>query len=217
MKHTVLLIVANPMEAEALEQAMRNEATELIRVLHPREAASLMDRSVRLVICDLRSGREASFDLLRDWSARSSSPDFILLIDGGDVQSAVDGMKLGAVDCLIKPIDTRKLRELTARLRQSRNNCKEDSLANSSGNGPSSNSGNGTHGLEIPGGTSLEDLERAAVQRALEQHSGNRTHAARELGISVRTLQRKLKAWRLPILALHHYSPGPNSVSTSSE
>jgi DNA-binding NtrC family response regulator len=49
--------------------------------------------------------------------------------------------------------------------------------------------------VEIPVGTTLEDLERTAVEQALEQFEGNRTHAAESLGISVRTLQRKLKAW----------------------
>jgi len=54
--------------------------------------------------------------------------------------------------------------------------------------------------IEIPPGTSLEDLERAAVEKALQVHRGNRTHAAKTLGISVRTLQRKLKAWQVPAL-----------------
>jgi DNA-binding NtrC family response regulator len=42
---------------------------------------------------------------------------------------------------------------------------------------------------------SLADLERAAILSALERSHGNRTRAADALGISVRTLQRKLKAW----------------------
>jgi hypothetical protein len=50
-------------------------------------------------------------------------------------------------------------------------------------------------GIQIPPGTTLEELERAAVEQALSEHQGNRTHAAKSLGISVRTLQRKLKAW----------------------
>lgn len=41
----------------------------------------------------------------------------------------------------------------------------------------------------------LAELERAAVMRALELHQGNRTRAAKSLGISVRTLQRKLRDW----------------------
>ena len=47
----------------------------------------------------------------------------------------------------------------------------------------------------IPPNTRLHDLERQAVQQTLAHKKGNRTHAARALGISVRTLQRKLKLW----------------------
>jgi DNA-binding NtrC family response regulator len=41
----------------------------------------------------------------------------------------------------------------------------------------------------------LADLERTAVIQSLKVHQGNRTQAARSLGISVRTLQRKLRQW----------------------
>ena len=40
----------------------------------------------------------------------------------------------------------------------------------------------------------LSDLQWAAIQVALGNTRGNRTAAARKLGISVRTLQRKLKS-----------------------
>jgi len=49
----------------------------------------------------------------------------------------------------------------------------------------------------IPPNTPLRDLERQAVEQALQQHDDNRTHAAQSLGISVRTLQRKLKSWEM--------------------
>jgi DNA-binding NtrC family response regulator len=54
---------------------------------------------------------------------------------------------------------------------------------------------NGLSSFEIPAGMSLAEIERKAVEVALDQHHGNRTRAAASLGISVRTLQRKLKAW----------------------
>ncbi|HEX7380260.1 MAG TPA: sigma 54-interacting transcriptional regulator, partial [Pirellulales bacterium] len=41
----------------------------------------------------------------------------------------------------------------------------------------------------------LCDVERTAILSVLDRCGGNRTHAAEALGISVRTLQRKLKAW----------------------
>jgi len=48
---------------------------------------------------------------------------------------------------------------------------------------------------EPPAGSRLERLERSAILQTLEQHGGNRTRAAEALGISVRTLQRRLKEW----------------------
>ena len=43
--------------------------------------------------------------------------------------------------------------------------------------------------------SSLRDMERTVILSVLERCGGNRTHAAEALGISVRTLQRKLKVW----------------------
>lgn len=45
------------------------------------------------------------------------------------------------------------------------------------------------------GDFNLENLEKEAILSALKKSFGNRTHAAHTLGISVRTLQRKLKLW----------------------
>ena len=43
----------------------------------------------------------------------------------------------------------------------------------------------------------LEEIERAHIERALEAHKGNRTHTASELGISRATLIKKIKEYRL--------------------
>jgi DNA-binding NtrC family response regulator len=84
-------------------------------------------------------------------------------------------------------------------------------LAGNSTPGAHSTNGDATKArrvsIDIPPGTSLEELERAAVEQALSQHHGNRTHAAKTLGISVRTLQRKLKAWGMPIVSFPSSGP----------
>ncbi len=49
--------------------------------------------------------------------------------------------------------------------------------------------------FEVPEGLTLETVERAVIQQALNRWRGNRTSAAKALGISVRTLQRRLKHW----------------------
>ncbi len=43
--------------------------------------------------------------------------------------------------------------------------------------------------------TTIENLEKAAMLQALERFQGNRTQSAKSLGISVRTLQRRLRSW----------------------
>jgi DNA-binding NtrC family response regulator len=58
-------------------------------------------------------------------------------------------------------------------------------------------------GMQIPDTTSpgrkafpkLADVQRQHIEKALEIANGNRTHAAKLLGIGLRTLQRKLKAY----------------------
>lgn len=51
--------------------------------------------------------------------------------------------------------------------------------------------------VEIEESLSLEDREKELIQKALEKHNGKRKYAAKELGISERTLYRKIKEFHL--------------------
>ena len=44
---------------------------------------------------------------------------------------------------------------------------------------------------------SMQQMEREAIIQSLERHAGNRRDAAAELGISERTLYRKIKSYGL--------------------
>ena len=46
--------------------------------------------------------------------------------------------------------------------------------------------------------SSLEDVERYKINRALEKLNGSKRKAAKSLGISERTLYRKIKEYELP-------------------
>ena len=65
---------------------------------------------------------------------------------------------------------------------------------------------------EIPTGLTMDELEKLAITKALDQCAGNRTHAANRLGISVRTLQRKLQQYKLE----KPNKPFPNDVLTEA-
>jgi len=50
----------------------------------------------------------------------------------------------------------------------------------------------------VPEGLTLADLEKEALGQLLRRHEGNRTLVADKLGISRRTIQRKIKEFDLP-------------------
>jgi DNA-binding NtrC family response regulator len=52
--------------------------------------------------------------------------------------------------------------------------------------------------IAIPGGMTLADLEKEALLQALRRNEGNRQMTADELGISTRTIQRKIRDYTLP-------------------
>jgi DNA-binding NtrC family response regulator len=167
--------------------------------------------SVELVVADLDAANADSLQLLKRWKMRRQETPFVVLANGNHADVIVQAMKLGAADCLLKPVDPSQLRAaISTALEVNAEAAPEVTRMN--GERPN---------IEIPPGTSLEELERAAVEQALAQHHGNRTHAAKTLGISVRTLQRKLKAWGMPLHSQHGGSgsngPGGNIMYAVSE
>ena len=84
-------------------------------------------------------------------------------------------------------------------------NCPENIVILSNGNGltfkegptPANNKSPAPDCLaDLPlAGHSLAELERETIQQTLAHNKGNRRRSAAVLGISVRTLQRKLKVW----------------------
>jgi DNA-binding NtrC family response regulator len=46
------------------------------------------------------------------------------------------------------------------------------------------------------GNVTMKEMERELILRTLEDLEGNRTHAAKALGISIRTLRNKLSEYR---------------------
>jgi len=52
--------------------------------------------------------------------------------------------------------------------------------------------------IEVEESLSLENSERELIKKALEKYRGRRKNAARELGISERTLYRKIKEYNIP-------------------
>jgi DNA-binding NtrC family response regulator len=202
MNSNSLILVAggDAADRETILQAL-NDEFHVVAAQTIEDALAHAEDSVRLVICDLESTQIQGMELVQRWKARQPQTPFLAITNGHDVGSAVEAMKNGVADCLVKPIDQDDVRSTAMQLVHS----PMDRSSEDNGGG-STKSSRKSH-IDIPPGTSLEDLERAAVEQALVQHHGNRTHAAKTLGISVRTLQRKLKAWGMPIVSFPNQGP----------
>lgn len=106
-----------------------------------------------------------------------------------EIAQVVEAVKLGAEDYITKPYNSS---ELLRRVEE----CIEASREGGYAGLPSCLSvGAMSDEFELPADLTLEDLNRMAIESALQRFGSNRTHAANALGISVRTLQRKLKSW----------------------
>jgi DNA-binding NtrC family response regulator len=200
----ILVVGDDPEQRELILHSLAGEPYEVDLAASMQDALDRVHDGVDVVISDLEWGQFNGLELLRTWKSRQPETAFIFVTDGRDVGAAVESMKLGADDCLVKPLDPEQVRELVIKLVDSRRagGRKHHRVDESHLAGPSQ--------IDIPPGTSLDDLERAAVEQALTQHHGNRTHAAKTLGISVRTLQRKLKAWGMPLASSQHAASTPH-------
>ncbi len=70
---------------------------------------------IDLVISDLRMGEHSGLDLLRLWKKRRPTTAFVLITAHGEVNSAVEAMKLGAEDYVPKPFDNDEIRLVVRR------------------------------------------------------------------------------------------------------
>jgi two-component system response regulator RegA len=124
--------------------------------------------SFEWAIVDLRMPRCSGLDLIGALKEKMQYVRILVLTGYGSVASAVDAMRLGAYNYLRKPADS------------------DDVIGALTAATPRS-----TPATLWP--VSLAHVEWEHIQRVLVDSGGNRTVAARRLGIERRTLQLKLK------------------------
>lgn len=131
------------------------------------------DDSPDMAVVDLRMPGKSGLELVRDLKAHDDSIQVLVLSGFGSIATAVDAVRLGAVNFLPKPADADDI--LTAFER---------------GESTMLEGGEQSNGHEVP---SLARAEWEHIHRVLADCGGNISEAARRLGIHRRSLQRKLR------------------------
>ncbi len=109
MNRKILIVEDERSERNALARILRLEEFAVVAVGGAEEALAHIEESIDLVITDLRMGPQSGMDLLHAWKCKRPFTPFILVTAHGDIETAVESMKLGASNFLTKPVNPQEL------------------------------------------------------------------------------------------------------------
>ncbi|HET9707026.1 MAG TPA: helix-turn-helix domain-containing protein [Gemmatimonadales bacterium] len=111
----------------------------------------------------------------------ASGAGVVVVVGRGGVAAGVRALREGAEQFVVRPLDLEHLALVVARAAEARRWRRVATQ-------------------EPPyRPRTLDDVERDQIERTLRHHGGNRTHAARDLGISRATLINKIRAYALDL------------------
>jgi DNA-binding NtrC family response regulator len=104
---------------EMLSLRLKENGENIISVYNGRECLDTLEKTpVDVVILDVKMPGMDGIETLKEIKKRHPLVEVIMLTGHGTIQSAVEGMKLGAFDFLLKPADFKELTEKLNRARE---------------------------------------------------------------------------------------------------
>ncbi len=116
MRDEILVVDDEPQMLIAVQEALRRRGHAVSTAASGLEAlCRLRERYYRLVITDMRMPELSGIDLLRKVKATTPHTPVVLLTAYGTIQSAVEAMRQGAFDYLVKPFSSDSLESVVDR------------------------------------------------------------------------------------------------------
>jgi len=204
---TILCVDDEPSVGVVLEHTLAKIGHRPMLVASVDDAMKAIARTpVDLVIADYVMPKLSGLDLLKALQRDGFTVPVIIMTGYSSIENAVISIKSGAVDYLTKPIRAETLEiAVTQALEQMHLRRENETLRDqvqkltAAGSGtPPAGPPAGPPAVEPPV-FNLDELERMAIKRALQATGGNRTRAAKLLGISERTLRNKLNGPKVAV------------------
>ncbi|MGF1572550.1 MAG: sigma-54-dependent transcriptional regulator [Sumerlaeia bacterium] len=127
MPHSILIVDDEKNTREGLKWALENQAEKVFLAANGEEALNILsEEQIGLVLSDLKMPKMTGIELLERVREDHEHVEFIMLTGHGTVETAVDAMKLGAFDYLIKPVNLEELNILVTRVFEQRDLKKEN-------------------------------------------------------------------------------------------
>lgn len=173
---SLLLVDDHALFRERVARALRTRGYEVRTAGNTDEAVALArEESPELAVVDLKMPGRSGLECVRDLHQLDPQTRVLVLTGYGSIATAVEAMRLGAVNYLQKPADADDI--IAAFERAAAPPLTAPELE-----------------LDYPP-PSLARAEWEHIQRVLADAGGNISEAARRLGLHRRTLQRKLSKY----------------------
>jgi two-component system response regulator RegA len=169
LPRTFLIVDDDSAFRDRLVRALIARGLQARGAASPADANSLARISPpEAAIVDLRMPGGSGLDVVRDLLALSPRMQIVVLTGYGNIATAVEAVRRGAIDYLTKPLDTDQILAAFDPAASRSSESKEELTP------------------------SLARVEWEHIQRILTDCNGNISKAARKLGLHRRSLQRKL-------------------------
>lgn len=118
----MLVVDDDPIVADSLAEFLRSEGHEAATAFNGNEALEVLkgDRGFDVVICDVALPGMNGLEVLRELNRRGRTSAVIMLTGYGTIETAVEALRLGASDYIVKPAIDRELRLSLERAMQQR-------------------------------------------------------------------------------------------------
>ena len=118
----IVIIDDEPKMGQIIQRSLQREGYEVMSTTDAEEALQWIGKQApRLILCDLKMPKMSGIDVLE--RARAVAPDvgFIMMTAYASAESAVEAMKKGAYDYIIKPFAGEELKSLIGRFFETQN------------------------------------------------------------------------------------------------
>jgi len=190
-KRRILIVEDEKNQRVMLSRVVREAEFNAVTASSGKEALALLqqDNLPSIAILDLNLPDMTGLELAHQIHQRWPEIQFIVLTGYGTLEAAQQAIRLNVVDFLLKPTTLGELETAISRAWQKF--LQSRSLPTLEEEHPPSDN------LIQKNSLSIADAERELIYAALSRHHDNRTAAAQELGISVRTLYYRLERYEL--------------------
>jgi len=188
----VLVVASDPQTRQWLSRWFQENGFDPVEVQSVESVPAQLTAGTVLVISDIDSLDSDISRLIQFVRSVSSDLPVISVAGTASLETAVRSLQNGGTDFLMKPVNATEMSVRVDRALKDRE--LRDELATHRSSNPQSQLVGGLANAKTEVKT-LQKIEREAIIEALDGFGGARGKTAKALGISVRTLQRKIKEY----------------------